>query len=199
MSSPVTASDGDVSGVLKAGLPSVGQQAIRVWLPCLACEDGSAGINYLVSGVCHQAANRILYPARVIVSKAKGYTISSSIYGDYGLGRWSQLDRCLDSHEGLPGYGDRYRGLEEASSPFIVVSTPGGLEEPNPMPSLLGKYLDDPRRKALQRVIDDRLGLSYDREKRRQLLDAQVESLGPQDDFGRSFPAGSDFRRRLFH
>jgi hypothetical protein len=43
-----------------------------------------AGIAYAVNGVCHQTANRILYPARVIVYKARGYGASSYLYGDYG-------------------------------------------------------------------------------------------------------------------
>lgn len=43
-----------------------------------------AGILYGVNGVCHQAANRILYPAGVTVCKAAGYAVSSYAYGDYG-------------------------------------------------------------------------------------------------------------------
>jgi hypothetical protein len=39
---------------------------------------------YGVTGVCHQTANRILYPARVTVSKAGGYWASSLAYGTYG-------------------------------------------------------------------------------------------------------------------
>lgn len=44
----------------------------------------TAGIIYLVNGVCHQTANRILIPAGVKVSKAGGYGLSSFFYGDYG-------------------------------------------------------------------------------------------------------------------
>ncbi|WP_235205284.1 hypothetical protein [Oleiagrimonas soli] len=44
-----------------------------------------AGITcYLVNGVCHQAANRILLPAQITVRGARGYWISSSLYGVYG-------------------------------------------------------------------------------------------------------------------
>ena len=39
---------------------------------------------YLVNGVCHQAANRILFPAGIVVSGARGYILSVSIFGIYG-------------------------------------------------------------------------------------------------------------------
>ncbi|MGB9928515.1 MAG: hypothetical protein ACPK85_08935 [Methanosarcina sp.] len=45
---------------------------------------GTAGIIYGVTGVCHQTANRILYPAGVTVSKAGGYWLSTVVYGIYG-------------------------------------------------------------------------------------------------------------------
>ena len=45
---------------------------------------GTAGIIYGVTGVCHQTANRILYPARVTVTDAGGYWASVLAYGTYG-------------------------------------------------------------------------------------------------------------------
>ena len=42
------------------------------------------GIVYGVNGVCHQIANRILYPSAQIVSHARGYWLSVSIFGTYG-------------------------------------------------------------------------------------------------------------------
>lgn len=51
----------------------------------IANSDERAGITcYLVNGVCHQAANRILLPAGIIVSGARGYAVSSAIFGTYG-------------------------------------------------------------------------------------------------------------------
>jgi len=47
--------------------------------------DGCAGIVYGLTGVCHQIANRILSPAKILVSSAQGYALSSAFYGDYGL------------------------------------------------------------------------------------------------------------------
>jgi len=44
-----------------------------------------AGITcYLVNGVCHQAANRILLPALVTVRGVRGYHISEALFGTYG-------------------------------------------------------------------------------------------------------------------
>ena len=47
---------------------------------------------YAVDGVCHQAANRILWPARDIVNHAHGYWLSVSMYGTYG-GSAEELDQ----------------------------------------------------------------------------------------------------------
>jgi hypothetical protein len=72
---------------------------------------GMAGIRYGIDGVCHQAANRIMYPAGLIVSKAKGWKLSSHIYGRLGLnapdgkGRalWNSIiKRCLNLDAEVP-------------------------------------------------------------------------------------------------
>ncbi len=42
------------------------------------------GIAYAVNGVCHQIANRMLYPHGRIVSRATGYWLSVSVFGTYG-------------------------------------------------------------------------------------------------------------------
>lgn len=44
---------------------------------CLSQPKSQAGITYSVTGVCHQTANRILYPAGVLVSLAKRYRQSA--------------------------------------------------------------------------------------------------------------------------
>jgi len=51
---------------------------------CLSQSDSHAGIIYGVTGVCHQTANRVLWPARITVSKASGYWASTLLYGVYG-------------------------------------------------------------------------------------------------------------------
>lgn len=56
----------------------------------IAQPDERANITcYLINGVCHQAANRILLPARITVRGAKGYSISEALFGPYGRpGGW---------------------------------------------------------------------------------------------------------------
>jgi hypothetical protein len=56
----------------------------------IAAPDEKAGIKcYLVNGVCHQAANRILMPAGITVRGARGYSISEALFGTYGrVGIW---------------------------------------------------------------------------------------------------------------
>lgn len=42
---------------------------------------------YLINGVCHQSANRILSPARFTARGARGYWVSEALYGTYGRPR----------------------------------------------------------------------------------------------------------------
>ncbi|MFO1431151.1 MAG: hypothetical protein U1F76_13595 [Candidatus Competibacteraceae bacterium] len=51
---------------------------------CISQPNSHAGLIYGVTGVCHQTANRILYPARVTVSQAEGYGASCIAYGTFG-------------------------------------------------------------------------------------------------------------------
>lgn len=51
---------------------------------CIARPRSEAGIVYGVTGLCHQTANRILYPAGVTVSDAVGYRITEFFFGTYG-------------------------------------------------------------------------------------------------------------------
>jgi hypothetical protein len=64
---------------------------------CISQVNSHAGIIYGITGVCHQTANRILFPAGVTVSKAGGYNVSRFAYGVYGLNtkEWTErLARC---------------------------------------------------------------------------------------------------------
>lgn len=65
-----------------------------------------AGINcYLINGVCHQAANRILFPAGITVRGARGYDVSESLFGTYGRPR-GPLGTCrspFNQHPGITG------------------------------------------------------------------------------------------------
>ena len=68
---------------------------------CISRPHSQAGILYGVNGVCHQTANRILFPAGVIISGAKFYWLSVLLYGTYGTVGLSHIEwdirlrRCL--------------------------------------------------------------------------------------------------------
>lgn len=78
---------------------------------CLAGTDGKAGILYAVTGLCHQAANRILHPAGITVGGARGYAGSVMFYGKHGRGPWPELPSCTGGSSGAstgggtPGVG----------------------------------------------------------------------------------------------
>ena len=67
----------------------------------IAQPDEKAGIKcYLINGVCHQAANRILLPAGITVRGARGYSISEALFGTYGrVGYWP----CKSPFNQYPG------------------------------------------------------------------------------------------------
>lgn len=63
-----------------------------------------AGITcYLVNGVCHQAANRILAPAGILVSAARGYALSQAIFGTYGRAGIWPCSAPFNTHAGVSG------------------------------------------------------------------------------------------------
>lgn len=60
---------------------------------------------YLVNGVCHQAANRILFAAAITVVGARGYGVSEALFGAYGRPH-GVLGLCrapFDHHSGTTG------------------------------------------------------------------------------------------------
>lgn len=69
----------------------------------IAGPDERAGIRcYLINGVCHQAANRILLPAGITVRGARGYDVSEALYGTYGRPR-GPFGTCLSPFNQYPG------------------------------------------------------------------------------------------------
>ncbi|TGE37092.1 hypothetical protein E4K67_18075 [Desulfosporosinus fructosivorans] len=72
---------------------------------CLAEPNGTAGIIWSKTGTCHQCANRILFPTRLTVSKARGYAGSVFLYGVYGRDYpvfMANVARCELSVNGVP-------------------------------------------------------------------------------------------------
>ena len=70
----------------------------------IAETDEKAGIRcYLINGVCHQAANRILLPAGITVRGARGYSVSEALFGPYGrVGFWP-CKSPFHQHSGVTG------------------------------------------------------------------------------------------------
>jgi len=70
----------------------------------IAGPDERGGITcYLVNGVCHQAANRILMPAGITVRGARGYPVSEALFGPYGrYGVWP-CHAPFHQHAGVTG------------------------------------------------------------------------------------------------
>ena len=61
-----------------------------------------AGIVYAVTGACHQASNRIMFPAQIeLPAWIPGYAISEFFYGKYGVGTWPELASCTQGAHGF--------------------------------------------------------------------------------------------------
>jgi hypothetical protein len=72
----------------------------------IAEPDERAGVTcYLVSGVCHQAANRVLLPAGITARGARGYEVSEALFGVYGRprGGFRACRAPFDRHAGVTG------------------------------------------------------------------------------------------------
>lgn len=83
----------------------------------IAGHDERAGIRcYLVNGVCHQAANRILLPAGITVRGAAGYRLSEARFGVYGRPRGRGFfSACVAPFNQYPGVtGDLAECLDAA-------------------------------------------------------------------------------------
>ncbi|WP_162560706.1 hypothetical protein [Methylobacterium durans] len=82
---------------------------------CLATPSETAGIIYGVTGVCHQAANRILFPANCAkISGARGYNVSLVVYGPYGNLPWAELTLCYPRTSTIHGAGPTPSGMSLA-------------------------------------------------------------------------------------
>ncbi|HFF3758175.1 hypothetical protein [Stenotrophomonas forensis] len=69
----------------------------------VATPNETAGITcYLINGVCHQAANRILSQSNITVDGARGYSLSVSLFGVLGRER-GFLGRCKAPFVDFPG------------------------------------------------------------------------------------------------
>jgi hypothetical protein len=123
---------------------------------CLACPGGMAGVDYGVTGVCFQIANRILWLAAILVEQARGYNRLFRHFGHFGLDRgrgpfWPERDRCLDEVGGRAfaaelreeAVGWFTRGLREPETAYVMQSDPFIDEAVQRMNLLLDRALGD--------------------------------------------------------
>jgi hypothetical protein len=70
----------------------------------IARPDEKANIKcYLINGVCHQSANRILLPANITVLGARGYSISEALFGTYGRVCFWPCQSPFNQYPGVTG------------------------------------------------------------------------------------------------
>lgn len=90
---PLAAGIGD-SAIADCLSKPVSAPGVRPWV--------CAGLTYLIDGVCHQAANRILYPAGITVAGCAGYSWSVLTYGAYSA-PWPERSKCVPPGTVLAG------------------------------------------------------------------------------------------------
>ena len=148
---------------------------------CLAQPNALAGIIYGVTGVCHQIANRILWPADVRVDQAIGYRFSSAVYGQYGAlsWHWPQLDICCQAL-GMERLLAEWRGRTMGVPP----RTPRELEEPEVayvIESTEKDHFVEERVAELVLLIEQHLGRDFDR--RRRAAIERIRTASAQEQF----------------
>lgn len=93
----------------------------------IAGHDEKAGIRcYLINGVCHQSANRVLLPANITVRGAAGYWLSAIRFGVYGRPRGRGLfSWCVAPFNQYPGVkGDLPECMDAAGPAMRSPSSP---------------------------------------------------------------------------
>lgn len=96
----------------------------------IAEPDERAGITcYLINGVCHQAANRILLPAGITVLGARGYSVSEALFGTYGRPR-GFLGLCRAPFHRHAGVTGDLPACLEAAGPDAPASSRQAAEDP---------------------------------------------------------------------
>jgi len=172
---------------------------------CISKPNSHAGIEYGITGLCHQTANRILTPAGIMVDEAVGYGITEFIYGSHGTDAAEWAERR--------GTCGRMRGeLPECMPPESPERVPTHGETSPLLPELLELY--ERRRVAdsapdfellggvLELRVHHVLGLDFAAERMARLRNVQGEALTEKarldrqlrgrDTSGRGFAAASN-------
>lgn len=106
---------------------------------------------YLINGVCHQAANRILFPAGITVRGARGYDVSEAMFGTYGRPR-GPFGTCLspfhnhtDVTGDLPECVEPRASRQQAARKAPALSAKERTRERNYIKGVLAIYREDER------------------------------------------------------
>ncbi len=148
---------------------------------CLSQPSSTAGIVYGVTGVCHQAANRILLPAGVTVSAAKGYAASHFLYGTYGKGFHKWLSTRGVACGLSPGAPVRQPAaeqterelMERVSALYNEAAAEAGEADDREMEARNNELVA----KEVRLMIEHRLGSGFDASKVDELLNLRAEFL----------------------
>jgi hypothetical protein len=143
-----------------------------------------AGLRYLRTGVCHQAANRILYLTGMSVASASGYRWSVARFSWYGKGPWPELAKCATLHvwpSANPPHGGPGSRMKSDKDTHFAASVQG-LYRPDTF-ATLG---DQParlrlKRKELEAMATTYLGENYDRAKIEAIIAIQLKADVEQD------------------
>lgn len=134
-----------------------------------------AGIEYAITGIGHQAANRMLWPAGCLLSEAKGFWACAMLFGAYGsdAARWlGSLTGGIPEPSGqteppraLTRIAPGLRGLASSIQERYLKAA-GGAHDPDEL--LFDEF-------AL--IMDNRLGRSYSRHRSGQIMRRHEELL----------------------
>ncbi len=155
---------------------------------CISQPNSWAGIIYGVTGVCHQTADRILFPARVIVSRARDFWLSSILYGVYGtdLIEWGAKAGACYLFGGGPGgpHPIPNLALANAASAEGKKSAPQqDKSEKDFLEKIIALYSDTSQApetllgNELELMIDYRLGAEFDSDKTKEILSLHKDLL----------------------
>lgn len=158
-------------------------QGNAAFADCLSQPNSTAGLSYGITGVCHQAANRILYPAGTFVDNARGYRLSVFRFSVYGKGTWVELQACARLRatgrppppKGTPVSQSR---LTKILKSFFDRFTSSGASE------------DQIRHAEFSALWDSSLGEDYALEKKSQISQLQAQMRRLQEELAGRFEIG---------
>src|SRR5262245_12158331 len=118
----------------------------------IAGADERGGITcYLINGVCHQAANRILLPAAITVRGALGYEVSEALFGTYGR-PGGIFGRCKAPFDQLTGVSGDLPACT-ATALMMAAARRAGKRRPKRLSTRAKRSAPPGERKYLQGVL----------------------------------------------